>query len=536
MANTGIKTVLTLRKYVDGVATSEVKINDPADPDYIAPYEDLVDCPVSSGVTPTTTTTSQAQQPTTTTTTGQVDPTTTTTTGQVDPTTTTTTGQVDPTTTTTTGQVDPTTTTTTTIQVDPTTTTTTTIQVDPTTTTTTTIQVDPTTTTTTGQVDPTTTTTTQAQSSFNYYFIRECFDGAISGGSGDGIEGDAVIRSVNDLSGWSHILIPRFPGDTDGISEIYNVTDQAAYDSPAGQASDYGGIDVDAISGVAQKTSCSGATTTTTTQAQSSFNYYFIRECFDGAISGGGGDGTNGDAVIRSANDLSGWSHILIPRFPGDTDGISEIYNVTNQAAYDSPAGQASDYGGIDVDTISGVAQKTSCSGATTTTTTQATGGDCTSYYLLTGSGQSYGRFDWTNCDGTTDSVTLGADANFGPICTQSIPVITNAVNASVSDEGPCGTTVTPTTTTTTQAPLTSFFTTNTNLDASNVCDQLVTVEKWHDGLAPNPTVSDTVYDDIDGNDTATQGFYANDNGEYFELTVDGTVVQVTSCGGSGGL
>jgi hypothetical protein len=54
MANTGIKTVLTLRKYVDGVATSEVKINDPADPDYIAPYEDLVDCPVSGGVTPTT--------------------------------------------------------------------------------------------------------------------------------------------------------------------------------------------------------------------------------------------------------------------------------------------------------------------------------------------------------------------------------------------------------------------------------------------------------------------------------------------------
>jgi len=54
MANTGIKTVLTLRKYVDGVATSEVKINDPADPDYIAPYEDLVDCPVSGGVAPTT--------------------------------------------------------------------------------------------------------------------------------------------------------------------------------------------------------------------------------------------------------------------------------------------------------------------------------------------------------------------------------------------------------------------------------------------------------------------------------------------------
>jgi hypothetical protein len=51
MANTGIKTVLTLRKYVDGVATNETKVNDPSDPDYIAPYEDLVDCPT---VAPTT--------------------------------------------------------------------------------------------------------------------------------------------------------------------------------------------------------------------------------------------------------------------------------------------------------------------------------------------------------------------------------------------------------------------------------------------------------------------------------------------------
>ena len=72
MANTGIKTVLTLRKYVNGIATEETKANSPGDPDYIAPYEDLVDCPI--GVEPTTTTsttTTTTQAPTTTTTTQQ---------------------------------------------------------------------------------------------------------------------------------------------------------------------------------------------------------------------------------------------------------------------------------------------------------------------------------------------------------------------------------------------------------------------------------------------------------------------------------
>jgi hypothetical protein len=54
MANTGIKTVLTLRKYVDGIATSETKANTSGDADYIAPYEDLVDCPISNTTAPTT--------------------------------------------------------------------------------------------------------------------------------------------------------------------------------------------------------------------------------------------------------------------------------------------------------------------------------------------------------------------------------------------------------------------------------------------------------------------------------------------------
>lgn len=54
MANTGVKNVLTLRKYVNGVATSEFKANVSGDPDYIAPYVDLVDCPVSGTTTTTT--------------------------------------------------------------------------------------------------------------------------------------------------------------------------------------------------------------------------------------------------------------------------------------------------------------------------------------------------------------------------------------------------------------------------------------------------------------------------------------------------
>lgn len=70
MANTGIKNVLTLRKYVNGVATSEVKDNTIGDPDYIAPYEDLVACPIGAEPTTTsTTTTSTTVAPTTTTTT-----------------------------------------------------------------------------------------------------------------------------------------------------------------------------------------------------------------------------------------------------------------------------------------------------------------------------------------------------------------------------------------------------------------------------------------------------------------------------------
>ena len=70
MANTGLKNVLTLRKYINGNATSETKPNTIGDPDYIAPYEDAVACPVNVEPTtqaPTTTTTTAATTTTTTT-------------------------------------------------------------------------------------------------------------------------------------------------------------------------------------------------------------------------------------------------------------------------------------------------------------------------------------------------------------------------------------------------------------------------------------------------------------------------------------
>jgi hypothetical protein len=69
-SNTGMKVVLTLRKYIDGQPTNETKINASNDPDYIAPYLDTVSCPVNEP-TPTTTTTTTTAAPGTTTTTTQ---------------------------------------------------------------------------------------------------------------------------------------------------------------------------------------------------------------------------------------------------------------------------------------------------------------------------------------------------------------------------------------------------------------------------------------------------------------------------------
>jgi hypothetical protein len=52
---TGTKTVLTLRKYIDGQPTDETKANVSSDPDYIPPYVDTVDCPIVEITTTTTT-------------------------------------------------------------------------------------------------------------------------------------------------------------------------------------------------------------------------------------------------------------------------------------------------------------------------------------------------------------------------------------------------------------------------------------------------------------------------------------------------
>lgn len=69
MPNTGIKKVLTLRKYVNGVATSITKPNTVGMPDYIAPYQDNISCPIPGASTSTTTTTTTESNNTTTTTT-----------------------------------------------------------------------------------------------------------------------------------------------------------------------------------------------------------------------------------------------------------------------------------------------------------------------------------------------------------------------------------------------------------------------------------------------------------------------------------
>ena len=65
MANTGYKRVLTLRKYVNGVATTSTKANHTGDQDYVAPIYDADLC--TGGITTTTTTTSTTTEAPTTT-------------------------------------------------------------------------------------------------------------------------------------------------------------------------------------------------------------------------------------------------------------------------------------------------------------------------------------------------------------------------------------------------------------------------------------------------------------------------------------
>ena len=52
MANSGYKNYLTLKKYVNGVATTETKANTIGAADYIAPVLDIVSCPQASNTCP----------------------------------------------------------------------------------------------------------------------------------------------------------------------------------------------------------------------------------------------------------------------------------------------------------------------------------------------------------------------------------------------------------------------------------------------------------------------------------------------------
>jgi hypothetical protein len=55
MANSGYKNWLTLKKYINGVATDETKTNSVSDPDYIAPVLDETACPPTTNVCPSLT-------------------------------------------------------------------------------------------------------------------------------------------------------------------------------------------------------------------------------------------------------------------------------------------------------------------------------------------------------------------------------------------------------------------------------------------------------------------------------------------------
>lgn len=90
--------------------------------------------------------------------------------------------------------------------------------------------------------------------------------------------------------------------------------------------------------------------------SQTTYYYAFVRECTDGARVT---DGVLGDMVVRTTRDITNWTHVLIPRFPFDTNSIFEFYGgLTTKDRYDNNDG---DYLSIDLDTISGVEQRNSC-------------------------------------------------------------------------------------------------------------------------------------------------------------------------------
>lgn len=332
MANTGTKTVLTLRKYVDGAPTGETKANVFGDPDYIAPYEDLVDCPTGAAPTTSPPTTAPPTTSTTTTTTAApsgtcrnifvdntvditrygarwINPTnglTESVFGNLFGTPTTIGGDS--------GVVYSVCGTSLALTWDSVTNTLVTISGV------TELAQGGTCTLDTGcEYIPETTTTAPP---VTYYTLTKCEDnGTQSPGFRSTQNTTQIALNVNDRV------------YNAGLNYTFIVTGTTIDDS-------FGGI---------------GVTDTGLTGCPPAYNYYFARECTDGARIT---DGVLGDQVIRSINDLSSWSHILIPRFPGDTNAIFNIYSTTTKTNYDSNAG---DYDSVDVDAISGVAERTSC-------------------------------------------------------------------------------------------------------------------------------------------------------------------------------
>lgn len=331
MANTGTKVVLTLRKYVDGNPTGETKANVFGDPDYIAPYEDLVDCP--TGAEPTTTTTTSTTTTSTTTTTEAptgtcrnifventvdtvrygvrwINPTnglTESVFGNLFGTPTTIGGDS--------GVVYSVCATSLALTWDSVTNTLVTISGV------TELAQGGTCTLDTGceYIAPTTTTAPPT----TYYTLSKCNeDGTQSAGFRSTQNTTQITLNVNDRV-----------HQTGDVNITYVVTGTTTNDT-------FGGIGVQSTG----ETGCPPA-----------YNYYFVRECTDGARIT---DGALGDMVVRTINDISSWSHVLIPRFPGDTNAIFEIYSTTTKANYDSNAG---DYDSADLDSISGVAERTSC-------------------------------------------------------------------------------------------------------------------------------------------------------------------------------
>lgn len=75
----------------------------------------------------------------------------------------------------------------------------------------------------TGCTDPTPPTPPTPTPPPTYYYIavRECNDY-----NSNGALNDRVVRSLTDITGWSHVLIPRYSGDTNAVYQKYGNANQ----------------------------------------------------------------------------------------------------------------------------------------------------------------------------------------------------------------------------------------------------------------------------------------------------------------------